>query len=93
VLVFDESAPRNSRVMGKVIKTVPDKFGLIRQVCIKTKTSTLDRPITKLCLLHEAKRGKSNSSNRIEDFLTQKVFNFESDMKGEKMVPSDCEVL
>ena len=54
VLVVDDSAPRNSWVMGKVIQTVPDKFGLIRQVRIKTKTSTLDRPITKLCLLQEA---------------------------------------
>lgn len=54
VLIVDDSAPRNSWVMRKVIQTVPDKFGLVRQVRIKTKTSTLDRPITKICLLQEA---------------------------------------
>ncbi|KAJ8375702.1 hypothetical protein SKAU_G00062820 [Synaphobranchus kaupii] len=54
VLIVDDSALRNSWVMGKVIQTVPDKFGLVRQVQIKTKTSTLDRPIRKICLLQKA---------------------------------------
>lgn len=54
VLIVDDSAPRNSWVTGRIIHTVPDKFGLVRQVRIKTKTSTLDRPITKICLLQEA---------------------------------------
>ncbi|XP_029967753.1 uncharacterized protein LOC115403094 [Salarias fasciatus] len=54
VVIVDDSAPRNSWVTGRVIHTVPDKFGLVRQVRIKTKTNTLDRPITKICLLQEA---------------------------------------
>lgn len=54
VLVVDDSAPRNSWIMGRVVKTVQDKRGLIRQVKIKTKTSCLDRPVTKVCLLQEA---------------------------------------
>ncbi|MGH0117086.1 UNVERIFIED_CONTAM: hypothetical protein FKN15_030931 [Acipenser sinensis] len=54
VLVVDDSAPRNSWVMGKVIQVVPDRHGFVRQVRIKTKTSVLYRPITKVCLLQEA---------------------------------------
>lgn len=54
VLIVDETAPRNSWVMGKVIQTFPDRKGLVRRLLIKTKTNCLDRPITKVCLLLEA---------------------------------------
>lgn len=54
VLIVDESAPRNSWVMGRVTNTVQDEHGLVRRVQVKTKTSELDRPITKICLLLEA---------------------------------------
>lgn len=54
VIVVDESAPRNSWLTGRVVQAVPDKRGLVRQVRIKTRTSCLDRPITKVCLLQEA---------------------------------------
>lgn len=54
VLLVDDCAPRNSWIMGKIIKTVPDKKGLVRRVRIKTKTNVLDRPITKICLLVES---------------------------------------
>lgn len=54
VLLVDETALRNSRVIGKVTQVVPDKHGLVRRVRVKTKTSELDRPITKVCLLSEA---------------------------------------
>lgn len=37
-----------------VVKTLQDKGGLVRQVKIKTRTSCLDRPVTKICLLQEA---------------------------------------
>ncbi|XDV52444.1 hypothetical protein PO909_021172 [Leuciscus waleckii] len=54
VLIVDDSAPRNSWVLGKIIEVVPDAHGLVRRVRIKTKTTTLDRPITKVCLLQKA---------------------------------------
>lgn len=54
VIVVDSAAPRNSWIMGRVLETFPDKRGFVRQVRIKTKTSCLDRPITKVCLLMEA---------------------------------------
>lgn len=54
VLIVDDSAPRNTWITGKVIQTIPDKSGMVRQVKIKTKTNTLDRPITKICLLQES---------------------------------------
>lgn len=54
VLIMDEAAPRNSWLMGRVIKTLPDSRGAVRRVSVQTKTSILDRPINKLCLLQEA---------------------------------------
>ncbi|XP_072030174.1 uncharacterized protein [Amphiura filiformis] len=54
VLIVDESAPRNSWLMGKIVTTLPDKNGRVRQVDVRTKSSTLRRPISKLCLLLEA---------------------------------------
>lgn len=53
VLIMDDSAPRGSWIIGRITKTVPDKNGLVRQVWIKTPTSHLCRPITKICLLQE----------------------------------------
>ena len=42
--------------MGRVIKTVPGRDGLVRTVVVKTGTSTtLVRPIKKLCLLEESR--------------------------------------
>ncbi|KAL2077723.1 hypothetical protein ACEWY4_027227 [Coilia grayii] len=54
VRLVDDGAPRNSWIMGKIIKVVPDKKCLVRRVRIKTKTNILDRPITKICLLVES---------------------------------------
>ena len=53
VLIGDETAPRCSWLMGRVLETYPDKHGHVRSVKVKTMTSTLIRPITKLCLLLE----------------------------------------
>ncbi len=54
VLIVDNAAPRSSWIMGKVIQVMQDKRGLTRQVKIKTKSTCLNRPITKICLLLEA---------------------------------------
>ena len=54
VLIVDETSPRNSWLMGRVTKTWPDRNGHVRQVDVQTKTTTLRRPISKLCLLLEA---------------------------------------
>lgn len=54
VLVADATAPRGSWLLGRVLETYPDRKGLVRSVRVRTKTSTLDRPVTKLCLLQEA---------------------------------------
>ena len=54
VLLVDSSSPRNSWLMGKVVETLSDSSGTVRRVRIKTSTSTLERPVNKLCLLEEA---------------------------------------
>ncbi|XP_041372870.1 uncharacterized protein LOC121386137 [Gigantopelta aegis] len=53
VLIID-TTPRNSWALGRVLEVVKDKKGLVRVVKLKTKSSTLTRPITKLCLLVES---------------------------------------
>lgn len=53
VLIADNTAPRNAWQIGKGIEVFPDSKGLVCHVCIKTKTSILERPINKLCLLQE----------------------------------------
>ena len=57
VLIIDDTAPRNSWIMGQVMDILPDSRGLVRQVQVRTKTSILRRPITKLALLLEAPVG------------------------------------
>ncbi len=54
VLVVDSSAPRNSWMMGRIIKTMPDSKGNVCSVCVQMKSSTLNRLISKICLLQEA---------------------------------------
>lgn len=54
VLIIDESAPRGSWLMGRIVKTTEDENGVVHKVRVKTKTNELERPITKLGLLQEA---------------------------------------
>ncbi|MEQ2300819.1 hypothetical protein AMECASPLE_029796 [Ameca splendens] len=50
-LVFiEDSVPLHSWFLGKVIEVVPDKLGVVHQVRIRMKTTTIDRPITKVSL-------------------------------------------
>ena len=54
VLIADPNAPRGSWILGKVTDTQKDSKGIVRSVTLKTKTSIIDRPISKLCLLLES---------------------------------------
>ena len=54
VIIVDDTAPRSSWLMGRVVKALPGPGGLVRSVVVKTKSSILQRPIDKLCLLLEA---------------------------------------
>lgn len=54
VVVMDNTAPRGSWILGRIINTYPDKNGLVRIVKLKTKTGQLERPISKIFLLQEA---------------------------------------
>ena len=53
VLIVDESAPRCSWSMARVQEVIPDKKGFVRRAKVKTATTVLVRPVTKLCLLLE----------------------------------------
>ncbi len=40
VLIIDDTAPRNSWPMGRIVNIFPDKKGIVRRVQVKTKSST-----------------------------------------------------
>ena len=54
VLVVDKNIPRGRWLLGRCMKVFPGRDGRVRTAEIKTKESTLIRPISKLCLLEEA---------------------------------------
>ena len=49
--VVDETAPRNSWLLGRVAKPLPGSKGLVRLVSVKPKTNTLQRAAGILRLL------------------------------------------
>lgn len=54
VVVVDPTAPRGSWPLGKVLDISADAGGLVRSVKLQTKTSVIERPVTKLCHLLES---------------------------------------
>ncbi|XP_019750034.1 uncharacterized protein LOC109530618 [Hippocampus comes] len=53
VLIVNDSAPRNSWMMGRVVETIKDVKGQVRQARVKSSSGVFLRPVTKLCLLVE----------------------------------------
>jgi len=51
VIVADETMPRNVWPIGRILAVFPGDDGLVRSVQVKTATSVLTRPVSKLCLL------------------------------------------
>ena len=54
VLVVDKTIPRSRWLLGRVTKVFPGEDSHSRTAEVKTKDSSLTRPVTKLCLLEEA---------------------------------------
>ena len=59
VILVNENLPRNRWDMGRIVKSYPDKRGVVRHVDLKTYSGILKRPIHKLCLIREAEGEKS----------------------------------
>ena len=53
VLIVDEKSPRGRWLLGRVLKIFPGDDQRVRVAEVKTKSSTLIRPISKLVLLEE----------------------------------------
>lgn len=51
VLIMGENTPRKNWPMGRIVQTFPGRDGLVRSAQVKTSSSILTRPVTKLCLL------------------------------------------
>jgi len=62
VIMVNESTPRNLWPIGQIAEVFHDKQGLVRRVKVKIKTSTLERPISKLCLLESVERLEGEQS-------------------------------
>ena len=56
VIVVDDDTPRSVWPVARVVDTFAGKDGLVRSVQIKSRNSTLVRPINKVCLLEEVKQ-------------------------------------
>ncbi|XP_043240715.1 uncharacterized protein LOC122391117 [Amphibalanus amphitrite] len=51
VLLVDPDVPRGQWKMGRVVRTIPGKDGLVRKAVVKTGTSSYLRPVHKLVLI------------------------------------------
>lgn len=51
VVIYDENLPPAKWLLGKIVKLLPSKDGIVRAVKIRTPTNHLVRPIQKLCIL------------------------------------------
>ena len=49
VLLYDEHLPRHKWQLGRVTQVFPDSNRKVRQVQVKTGSSSFRRPVTKLC--------------------------------------------
>lgn len=65
-LFVDNNSPRGRWLLGRVVKTFPGQDRRVRVAEIKTKNSTLVRPISKLCLLEEAVHVRNFISTNFE---------------------------
>lgn len=54
VLVVDKTVPRSRWLLGRVTKVFPGEDSCGHTTEVKTKDSSLTRPVAKLCLLEEA---------------------------------------
>ena len=54
VLVVDKTVQRSHSLLGRVTKVFPGEDSRVSTAEVKTKDSSLTRPVTKLCLLEEA---------------------------------------
>ena len=54
VIIEEDNIERSKRPLARVIKLFYGKDGVVRSVQLKTKNSTLHRPVPKLCILEEA---------------------------------------
>lgn len=52
-LIVVDTSSRNSRTIGRITKTLPDKKGHVHRVLVRTKSNILERPNNNLCLLQE----------------------------------------
>ena len=50
VLIKEDNMSRNEWKIGRIVETIPSKDNLIRNVVVKTNSSTLRRPVQKLAL-------------------------------------------
>ena len=66
VLVKDETMARNEWPLAKIIEVMPGSDGLVRQVRVRTRSTTLVRPVDKLCLLLEAEMPEQEQPSDFE---------------------------
>lgn len=62
VIVVDDTLPRNSWPLGKVVGVKPGKDGAIRRVTVRTQHGLYERPAVKIAVLDVKECGKSTET-------------------------------
>ena len=52
-MIVEDMQQRSKWAVGRVVKTFPDKSSVVRTVSVKTLSSVITQPITKLCFILE----------------------------------------
>ena len=60
VLIVKDMQQRSKWVLSRVVEAFPDKSGVVRTASVKTPSSLITRPITKLCLILEFDKETGN---------------------------------
>ena len=55
IVLLVEDSPRNSWPLARILEVLPGDDGLVRTVRVKTRSTTLVRPIAKVCLLESSR--------------------------------------
>ena len=87
VLLISNNTPRNNWLVGRVIETYSGPDGLVRSARVRLKDTELVRPITKLCILEEARGTAQETDQETHNVDNDNVRDF---TKCNKEIASSC---
>ena len=74
VLIVEYMQQRSKWVLGRVVKTFPDKSDVVRTISVKIPSSVITRPITKFYLILEFYEETGNKLERVKLIIVILLF-------------------